>query len=358
MTGCSSTTAHAGDRLHSVQVLRALAALMVLGLHLQGTHADMAGWPEGTWIAVGSGGVDIFFAISGFIICHAARKEGSAARFLAHRAARIVPLYWTLTLAIYTVALVAPALLHSTTSDPVQLAKSLFFIPYVKDSGLVQPIHMLGWTLNYEAFFYLLFGLGLLVTRRPAVLVCVALGMLVALGSWIADPGVVVRFFADSLVLEFVWGCLIYMAYRHAPGVLRALRPAWPVALGLLIGQNAVETGLPRAVEQGIPAALLVASLVTVRFDPKGWARPLLVIGDASYSLYLLHPLVIRGLDILLPRLGLDIPTAQMLVGLPLMLTVSLILSVLSFRWFERPTHRWLRRRIDRDHRPATAPAG
>lgn len=343
------------DRLESIQLLRALAALMVVGLHLQGAYAGLAGWPDGLWIAVGSGGVDIFFVVSGFIICHAARDERSAARFLAHRAARVVPLYWTVTLAIYAVAVVAPSLLHSTTTDPVQLVQSLLFIPYLKDSGLVQPIHMLGWTLNYEAFFYLLFGLGLLVSPNPAALVCVVLGLLVMLGPLLPDPGVAARFFTDSLVLEFAWGCLIYMTYRHAPGVLRALRPLWPLALALLIGQHVIETGLPRAVDQGIPAALLVASLVTVRFDRQGWARPMLVIGDASYSLYLLHPLVFRGLDLLLPHLGLTV-TGQMVLGLPLMVAASLVLSVLSFRMFERPTNRWLRRRIARHGGPATAP--
>ncbi|MBB4265256.1 acyltransferase family protein [Roseospira visakhapatnamensis] len=345
------------DRLESVQILRALAALMVLGLHLQGTHAGLAGLPDGTWVPVGSGGVDIFFAISGFIICHAARGDGSAGRFLAHRAARIVPLYWSVTLAIYALALVAPTLLHSTTADPIPLVKSLLFIPYVKDSGLVQPIHMLGWTLNYEVFFYLVFGLGLLVSRSPAALVCAALFGLVGLGWMLPDPGVVVGFFTNSLVLEFVWGCGIYGLYRHAPGVLRALRPVWPLALALLIGQHFVDTGLPRAVSQGIPAALVVAGLLTVRFDPRGWARPLLAIGDASYSLYLLHPLVIRGIDVVLPRLGLE-TDARIALGLPLMLGLSLGLSVLSFRLFERPTNRWLRRRVARHRRPArtTAP--
>jgi exopolysaccharide production protein ExoZ len=109
----------------------------------------------------GGGGVDIFFVISGFIMVYTTQSHHVGPfSFFVNRVVRIVPIYWLLTLAVFTLAVIAPHLLGATRAAPSELLKSLLFIPFAKSNGAVQPILFLGWTLNYEMFFYMLFALG------------------------------------------------------------------------------------------------------------------------------------------------------------------------------------------------------
>lgn len=151
------TSTHAqtplSQRIDSIQLLRAVAAIAVVT-----QHVPIPIFGDGLW------GVDLFFVISGFIMCHATARSGR--NFFLKRIIRIVPLYWLGTLFIYALALTLPQLLNTTTANPVDLLKSLLFIPFIK-GGIPVPIVFQGWTLNYEMFFYGLFWISLLVSRRP-----------------------------------------------------------------------------------------------------------------------------------------------------------------------------------------------
>src|SRR6185437_14170487 len=138
----------ASKGLDNIQALRAIAALLVVFVHLAVPVAALGVAP------FGAGGVDLFFVISGFIMVYTTvGRPISGAEFLGRRIVRIVPLYWLLTLAVFGIALIAPTLLQFTTASWGQLLKSLFFIPFAKANGDVQPVLFLGWTLNYEMFF-------------------------------------------------------------------------------------------------------------------------------------------------------------------------------------------------------------
>ena len=121
------------------------------------------------WLA----GVDIFFVISGFIMVYASSRWFGSAQsprvFLAHRIARIVPLYWATTMLYLAVVLFAPALLNSEYLAPGFVISSFLFIPAARPDGLVQPLYSLGWTLNYEMFFYALFAIAIAFPRRRGV---------------------------------------------------------------------------------------------------------------------------------------------------------------------------------------------
>src|SRR5207237_5929129 len=89
--------------------------------------------------------------------------------FLGRRIARIVPIYWTVTTIYLAVALSAPSLLNSEFLGAGGVLASYLFIPVTRPDGLVQPLYGLGWTLNYEMFFYVLFSLAVAWPRRRAV---------------------------------------------------------------------------------------------------------------------------------------------------------------------------------------------
>ena len=115
----------------------------------------------------GGAGVDIFFVISGFIMVYTTMdREITPWSFMADRIARIVPAYWAATLGVFFLALVAPSLLQTSHMQWGELFKSLVFVPFRKANGLVQPVLFVGWTLNYEMFFYLMFAAGLLNSQQ------------------------------------------------------------------------------------------------------------------------------------------------------------------------------------------------
>ncbi len=137
--------------LQSIQALRAIAATSVILVHIP-------------FIGKGAFGVDIFFVISGFIICYISSLNSDD--FLLKRVFRIVPLYWLGTFGVFLLALVVPAWLNATTANLTDLAKSLFLIPYKREDGGTFPMLFLGWTLEYEMFFYFAFGLALVFFKK------------------------------------------------------------------------------------------------------------------------------------------------------------------------------------------------
>lgn len=280
--------------LLNIQALRAMAALMVVFVHLK-VLAARAGLAPG-WLEFGNAGVDVFFVISGVIMVFTVeRRETTAWNFLGHRIARIVPFYWLMTFAVFAVALFAPALVQSTRADGWDLFRSLAFIPYRKASGLMEPVVFVGWSLNYEMAFYLVFAATMLL--KPRVLsfaACVAVIAGAAAFGLLAHPAdPVVRFYAYAMTLEFAAGMAVGWAIPRL-AVRRWMPPLAGVAAACavvcLVAGAWVAPRVDRTLLAGIPAAILVASaLVLERAGVKvGW--PLVrKLGDASYAIYLTH---------------------------------------------------------------------
>jgi exopolysaccharide production protein ExoZ len=347
--------APAGARagIDNIQVLRAVAALLVVFVHLDVFLRALAIEP------FGHGGVDLFFVISGFIMVYTTRARPlTPAAFMLNRVTRIAPIYWLITLAVYSVALVAPSLLQATSSDPVQLGKSLLFIPFQKSNGLVQPVLFVGWTLNYEMFFYALFAFGLMF--RPlalgAAVVVGLLGALVIGGLVVRPEGPVAGFYTRPILLEFAAGMAL-----GTLGSQVKIQTAWGRALLValcLVGLAAtafvplVWPEASRVITQGIPSVLVVASAVLlhqsgVQLAGSGRAkRALLLLGNASYSLYLTHPFVTQAAQKLGKRLGLSplVVVPSMLVTLALVCAVGIITHLL----IERPLTRLAKGLADR----------
>src|SRR5690348_14430150 len=129
------------SKLHNIQLLRAVAALMVVCIHLDAMFSKLG-------VLIPDAGVDLFFVISGFIMVQVSSNT-LPRMFFARRLIRVVPLYWTMTFLIFICAAIAPSLFVNTSADFISLAKSLLFIPFAKsDVGMAQPLLFVGWTLN------------------------------------------------------------------------------------------------------------------------------------------------------------------------------------------------------------------
>ena len=285
-------TAPASDPaiLRSIQALRALAALSVVAYHaLQ--------WGPGGF-DVGRAGVDVFFVISGFIMWRVtAGRAVSPAAFLWRRLIRVAPLYWATTLAVAAMAAAWPAFLPQVSPDVGPMLLSLAFIPHLDPHGLPFPTLPPGWTLNYEAIFYLVFAAALLAPRRWRALA--AMGGLTAVtvsGFVLEDPAYLLG--ANPMLLQFAAGVALgWVAEQDAlPGARAGLAMmASGAALLTLIETQGVFVEFWRPFQWGAPALLLVSGAVSVeRARPAGRSPTLLgrfavTLGDASYAIYVLH---------------------------------------------------------------------
>jgi exopolysaccharide production protein ExoZ len=350
MRGASKSQA-SKSQLVSVQLLRALAALGVVLSHIHLDFLTRLNLPGAlpNWNP-GMAGVDVFFVISGFVMVHASGclfgEPGATQTFLARRFARIVPLYWAVTTLYVVLSLTVPN--AQSQYEPSLILASYLFWPHWRDDGFF-PVVGLGWTLNYEMLFYLLFGLALVARRGLAVAaVGAALLLLVVLGQGFGWPGPL-AFWSQSIVLEFVLGMLLALAYRAGWRL-----PVWlalPLALVgavLLRLAAAGQLGLswPRAVSWGLPAAAVFAGAVLGDWPERRnlFSTAALALGDASYALYLTHAFVIRFFRELAQR-GLLDPAQQPFLYAALIVATSCLAAIAVYRLFERPMTKLLQGR-------------
>lgn len=299
----------------------------------------------------GNAGVDIFFVISGFIMwVTTVKTTQTPAYFWYRRIIRIVPLYWFFILLIIIPKLFVPEIFQTTQLIPSHIVKSLLFIPhyhpYVSDQ--IWPILIPGWTLNYEMFFYLLFGASLFFSpRRRLPALALAFLFLVLLGQWVTSDNPLLITYTDKLILEFFAGIIIGVFYMRG----FAMRPVMSIsfmvaAIILLIGfETFLLPGEMRIVTWGIPATLMVFG--TISLDQAGKIpriNSLKQIGDASYSIYLSHILSIEIVESLWEIAGW--PTGSLISQLILAavcIGISTLVGIMAFHMVEQPMLRVLR---------------
>jgi len=255
-----------------------------------------------------------------------------------------VPIYFAATALFIALSFSGLAPLNRAPPSATEIAATLAFIPYLRPDGLVQPVYGLGWTLNYEMFFYCLFALALPLPRERAVPVVVfVLMLLVTLGQVVPPSLTAPYFWTRSIILEFGFGMLIgHMALTGIRPTRAMAASLAAAALALLLLGRLYPWLLPdQALRYGLPAALLVMAALTFEGDGKENAglRVMTRLGDASYALYLLHPFVLRGLAVTFGGLlaGLS-PLLFLLVGV----TLACIVAMIVWRWFEKPVTRAL----------------
>lgn len=325
----------AAVRYDSIQLLRAVAALMVVVLH---THipfgpeekAQLLWWPA--FSDLGWLGVDLFFVISGFIIAHVlSRPDVSLRDYFWRRFWRIYPIYWLVMLAgLYFHYRWNWFGYAYDTLGPEGMVKSFLIFP-LEDHPFWEP----GWSLEHEVIFYIIAAL-VAPFLGLRVLAVVMIGL--AVTGWLVDFGWDYHLFARPQLL-FGAGVCAYLARE------RSWKQALPVALAGLALCYAYHYSLlepPQWLADTATAAGFAGLVVAcLDWERKGWRVPriMIAIGNASFSLYLLHWLVI-------PFAG---RYAYALGGPPelwrwIIVGVSIALAMLSFRLVEQPINRFAHR--------------
>jgi peptidoglycan/LPS O-acetylase OafA/YrhL len=324
-----------------VQALRAVAAALVV------VHHSITMWmdwvmhrPGGPHWTNGAGGVDIFFVISGFVMTISlpglAGKPNKAGVFLWRRFTRIVPLYWAaITLRIVQIKLRPTEALNSVLT-PWRCLASYLFIPTKNGAGQMFPVVVVGWTLNYEVFFYLLFACALALNVSPLAFLTPCLTALALVGTLRSPGWPDFTVLASSIVIEFLYGVILaHLATRRKlPG------NAWGMLLlagGFVTLMLMPEGHAPGFLAWGLPAAAVVTGAVALE-DALGGRLPkwMLEAGEASYALYLSHTFILPFLGNAMRRLHM-MGGPALAVSIVMGLGISFVAGVLVHRYVEKP---------------------
>lgn len=344
----SSTTISAApvpkNELHSLQIVRAVASTSVVYFHI-GSVPCFGG--VGPLPCFGGFGVDIFFVLSGFIIAMVVATGQSPSNFAINRVSRIVPLYWVLTAVLLILAALTPALLNSTTANASNFIKSILFIPYFKENGTLMPMLFVGWSLNYEMFFYLSVWLALVTARKHFIVLSIGILLVAYVGfGKLINIQVLNKFFGNEQIFEFILGMLAYLTYqsKHLNRVPKTLVLCLGLAGYIFMasaeanGVNGI--GVKRLLLFGIPSLLLVCSAVclegVIRSSPRSIVMVLVAIGNASYATYLTHVYVTEAVRKLMFQKWHLIDINE-IFGVSVSLLIALIVGGIVYKLVDKP---------------------
>jgi exopolysaccharide production protein ExoZ len=279
-------------RFNGVQILRAIAANLVVLNHIweieHKFHPDHQMLPS-LFERFGTLGVQMFFVISGFVIILAAQRE-TARVFILSRITRIYPIYWFYTSVLLIGYLAAPQILADRSG--VSLVGSYLLWPTGD-----YPLLVVGWTLIHEMYFYLVITAMLLVRAPPAAVLAIW-AVVIAAAQWWSTP--------------------------ESPVMALALHP---FTLLFILGAAG-----------GLAARLVTTSRVRV---PGPIENLLVLLGNASYSTYLAHVMVISAIWRVAAALPVQLP--QLLL-VAISIAAANIAGVISYVVLERPTLMMVRR--------------
>lgn len=338
-------------QIQSVQALRGVAVMLVVLFHITLTLRDRLA-PDFKLFVVGACGVDLFFAISGFIMVVTTRhhwgRANIAGDFLLKRCIRIFPLYWLVTSLKLVSLLIVPDLAQHTELQLWHTIASYLLIPAWNSGGYPFPLLTVGWTLSFEMLFYLAFAAALWGKRSPLLWLTPFFAVFAALyfarlNGW----GAIFTLF-DPIVLEFVMGMWIgWCALEKRYLTPRGAGLAVIVSLIVLAATNSVDlnTILPyRTLVWGVPCALILWAAISLEAS-KGNVRLAFagLLGDASYMIYLIQAFTLPVVCIVLQKLHLPAPWSFVVIAVVSIIVTALV-GVILHKIVEQPMLDGLRR--------------
>jgi peptidoglycan/LPS O-acetylase OafA/YrhL len=361
-------------RIHSLQVFRALAAILVVLNHSTVVGREVLRLPEFANAHAlgipdladtfffgdprGSIRVDLFFVISGFMIFYAYEHYlGDAKRlgtYVSRRLIRIYPILWIFTLSKIALILAYPMRAKPYEASPVTMFASMLALPQQN-----LPLIAATWTLPFEMLFYLMFGIGILVGSRRAIVLAIGWGVTIVaanvasflLSNASHEPASLLMGLVPFLLyernLDFLLGCAAaYMVRRRTitrPGLVIALG-----SLGLIVSCVLIATGqgvVSYALLVGLPSVLLIAGTASLELERHFRVpRSLTYVGDASYSIFVSHSTFLNLFGLVLIVSGpWPVGPVYLLVGM----TVFAVLGGVLVYWLiEQPLLAYLRHRL------------
>jgi peptidoglycan/LPS O-acetylase OafA/YrhL len=336
----------------SIQYLRGIAALLVVLSHIAWKNIQAGGSTMHWWHEAGTFGVDIFFIISGYIMVYITQnmhqKPHNIRIFLKKRFIRIIPLYWFYTLIALAIFMLMPERVNSAGGG-TDILKSFFLLPLASSENYLVGV---GWTLHYEFIFYIFFSIGLLFSRTLGNIIVVSTILFLVLYSIFGSMegmGYIFYSFFNDIFIEFALGIFLYFL------LLKIKRVHWlfsisSLAIGIFLfyylHAGGTLTGVHH-IDTGSSAFLICFGVISLEYLWKKREFKLLTkLGDASYSIYLLHPFILVAVVIVSNKLANIIPLSESVLIL-IMLIVSLGGGYISHIFIEKNLIKWTKKRLN-----------
>lgn len=342
-------------KLISIQYLRALAILLVVHCHAIDIQMKFGVSHQQNFYYlqnIGAIGVDIFFVISGFIIAYITQRAagfGDAFKFIKKRFVRINPPYYLVSLFVLVTFLVN----HRHFLKP--LVKTLTILP-VFDFGefFWVPFLFLGWTLSFEWLFYIIYAvlIALSVKNKNIILVAI-LGFLTLLGLLISSNIIQVVFITNPIIWEFCFGVLIAYLVKNfslkiSYGRAFLLTGIALIALNIVYGYGEISEaayilqgkyGWERVLLWGFPSAFVVYGALIIEKSRgvfKYQNKTLVLIGDASFSIYLTHYIIFAVLDFAVDRYNIPVSRINQDLLILILIVTATYLGILYYKVIEK----------------------
>ena len=348
-------------KITTLEACRGIAALLVVLYHAGGSMFEIYfGYPSGGWFTFGHAGVDFFFVLSGFIIFYVHGNDQDRPdrlqTYAYRRFVRIFPMYWVVTVAMIAASFAVPSIAALSAMQLQSLVLSFFLLHH---DGY--PLVSVAWTLEHELLFYVLFGVAIL-NRKIGLAAFGVWACLIAYSAIVGSQSVLLDFLGRDFNILFFFGMAAAM-------VVRKRTIPWPrtlVVVGAVIflGGGMLENGglnlkemLGRMV-YGSGATCIVLGLVEAERSA-GWRAPslLLLLGAASYSIYLVHlnALIVVMKSAGAMNFGAMLPGAVLFAGV---VFAAVAAGVICHLVFERPLLTMLRQRKSMRGKATTPIAG
>lgn len=343
-------------RFDNIQALRGLAIFLVILFHISNINNT---FPYGInslpkFSNVGAAGVDIFFVISGFIISSITRgkfQNSSCMRdFILHRIARIYPLYW-----FYLFIVLAHIFLVYLIRGAHQWEHSFYywqnFLLWPHYGELILPV---SWTLSYEIYFYGVMTLLLFFPERWFIKLTLLWAVIIyGLHSFINPVSQAYVVISSTISLEFIAGCLIarmpYLRLKQqnylllASGIALLFIGYYYFQIDPKIIHSSMES--IRVVMFGIPSMLIVYATVGLEFNQIKLPSVMIKFGDASYTTYLSHLIILT----LLARLWMTVHYHSItfaVIMLSVMFASVICYGFIGYHYIEKPMISFFRNKI------------
>ena len=334
--------------INSIQFLRGFAALAVV-VHHTGGYVKRYFEPTllfGDYFSLGFAGVDLFFVISGFIIHFTSENylnnPSKLKEYLKKRFVRVYPIYWVITTVLFVSSWLITIILH----------KNIFSIGYPNTfSAYIQtytlfPLHFainpVTWTLSYELFFYLGFSF-LIISKRlwviPALILAVSLFHLTV---DMPDGNLsYFNFFFSGYNFEFLFGFLIFQFYKSVklPNLLSVFLLVLSFGIIIYFGYSVSDIdSFKRVLVFGLPSSLILIALLNLEQNEViSFPKFCLTLGDASYTLYLIHFPMMLLMNKLPQIMGYTITANQEVLYSYFIIICIIITSIFVHKWIEKP---------------------
>ncbi len=338
--------------LQLVQVLRGIASLLVVLLHVTANMYEIFDTPFlGNVFMFGGSGVDVFFVLSGFIITYTSlpflSKPAALPAFAKRRLNRIYPIYWIVITGLLLLQLGLPAFYntHFTTSFS-NLAATYLLLPEH------EMLNGVSWSLTNELFFYFIFTVAFLLPKPRYSFYCMLLYFFILLAAAISFPqlptdNAYLELLLFPMNIEFFLGVTIAILFKKLPpsliypflltGIALFITGASLYNLKISVIDANMHPEFERVLLFGVPSFFILLALTSLEFKRAIRVHPfLLTLGDASYSIYLVHlPLAVAALKIA-NRLELKGFLPLQVIGILIIVAVCAV-GILVYRFIEKP---------------------